>query len=91
MVLGGSSNNGKIGGDKKEKKGKNHHSTCHKTNDGIINGGQKQTHIVVNIGKLQDQTVIKVESTEKRLSGLGDKVQEILLRAVNSVNQMQTN
>lgn len=56
----------------------------------IISGGAKQTHIVVNIGKLQDQTVIKVDSTEKGLSSLGDKIQEELLRAINSINQMQT-
>lgn len=58
--------------------------------DGIIGGGSKQTNINITIGKLQDQTVIHVDSAEKGLSNLGDKVQEILLRAVNSVNQMQT-
>lgn len=58
--------------------------------DGIVSGGSKQTQINITIGKLQDQTVIHVDNTEKGLSGLGDKVQEILLRAVNSVNQMQT-
>ncbi|MFC4164000.1 hypothetical protein ACFOWU_10060 [Epilithonimonas zeae] len=57
--------------------------------DGITEGGNKQTNIVINIGKLQDQTVIQVNKTEQGLSNLGDKVQEILLRAVNSVNQMQ--
>lgn len=56
----------------------------------ITAGGSKQTHIVVNIGKLQDQTLIQVNNTEQGLNGLGEKVQEILLRAVNSVNQMQT-
>ncbi len=56
----------------------------------ITAGGSKQTHIVVNIEKLQDQTLIQVSNTEQGLNGLGEKVQEILLRAVNSVNQMQT-
>ncbi|SCY94753.1 hypothetical protein [Flavobacterium caeni] len=59
--------------------------------DGIVSGGSKITHITINIDKLQDDTKIFVSSTEQGLSNLGDKVQEILLRAVNSVNQMQTN
>ncbi len=65
------------------KKGKN------KT-DGITSGGNKMTTITININKLQDQTVINVDKTETGLNNLGDKVQEILLRAVNSANQMQT-
>jgi hypothetical protein len=59
--------------------------------DNIVSGGSKMTHITVNIQKLQDDTKIFVESTEKGIEQLGEKVQEILLRAVNSVNQMQTN
>lgn len=59
--------------------------------DGIVSGGSKITHITINIDKLQDDTKIFVTNTEQGLSNLGDKVQEILLRAVNSVNQMQTN
>lgn len=58
--------------------------------DSIVSGGSKMTHITINIEKLQDDTKIYVESTEKGLSNLGEKVQEMLLRAVNSVNQMQT-
>lgn len=69
-----------IGGDK----GKN-------KPDSIVSGGSKMTTINVTIEKLQDYTNINVESTEKGLSNLGEKVQEILLRAVNSVNQIQTN
>jgi tape measure domain-containing protein len=69
----------------KEKKGKE------KGSDSIVSGGSKMTTINVSIGKLQDYTNINVESTEKGLSNLGEKVQEMLLRAVNSVNQMQTN
>ncbi len=60
------------------------------TTDGITGGGSKMTHITINIDKLQDKTEIHVSNTEQGLNGLGDKVQEILLRAVNSVNQMQT-
>lgn len=59
--------------------------------DGITSGGNKMTTITVNINKLQDQTIINVDKTEKGISNLGDKIQEVMLRAVNSVNQMQTN
>lgn len=58
--------------------------------DTIVSGGSKMTHITINIEKLQDDTKIFVESTEKGIESLGEKVQEMLLRAVNSVNQMQT-
>ena len=58
--------------------------------DSIVSGGSKMTHITINIQKLQDDTKIYVDSTEKGLNNLGEKVQEIILRAVNSVNQMQT-
>lgn len=56
----------------------------------VISGGKKQTNIIVNIGKLQDKTEIHVHSTEKGLNRLSEKVQEELLRAVNSLNQLQT-
>ncbi|MCT2563948.1 hypothetical protein [Chryseobacterium herbae] len=72
------------GKDEKDKKKK-------KAGDGITGGGSRLTNITININKLQDQTVINVSKTEQGLSGLGDQVQEILLRAVNSANQMQTN
>ena len=71
------------GKDKKAKGGKGN-------SDSIVSGGSKMTHITINIQKLQDDTKIYVESTEKGLNNLGEKVQEMLLRAVNSVNQMQT-
>ncbi|MEA9414384.1 hypothetical protein [Flavobacterium sp. PL02] len=58
--------------------------------DTIVSGGSKATNIIINIQKLQDDTKIYVDSSEKGISNLGDKVQEMLLRAVNSVNQMQT-
>lgn len=58
--------------------------------DNIVSGGAKMTHITINIDKLQDDTKIFVESTEKGIQQLGDKVQEMLLRSINSVNQMQT-
>ncbi|MDX6191583.1 tape measure protein [Flavobacterium sp. Fl-318] len=58
--------------------------------DNIVSGGSKMTTINVTIHKLQDDTKIFVENTEKGIERLGETVQEILLRAVNSVNQMQT-
>lgn len=60
------------------------------SSDSIVSGGSKATNIIINIQKLQDDTKIYVDSSEKGISNLGEKVQEILLRAVNSVNQMQT-
>lgn len=58
--------------------------------DSIVSGGSKQTQINITIGKLQDKTEIHVSNTDAGISDLGTKVQEALLRAVNSVNQMQT-
>lgn len=58
--------------------------------DPIVSGGSKMTSITINIQKLQDDTKIFVESTEKGLEKLGEKIQEVLLRSINSVNQMQT-
>lgn len=77
-------NKNKGTGDKDTDKSKN------KGKDGIVSGGGRMTHINITIGKLQDKTEIHVSSVEKGLEKLGDKVQEILLRSVNSVNQMQT-
>ncbi len=59
--------------------------------DTIVSGGHKQTNIHVTIQKLQDDTKIYVSSAEKGVDQLGDKIQEMILRAVNSVNQTQTN
>ena len=67
--------------DKKNKKAKG---------DSIVSGGSKMTHINITIGKLQDKTEIHVSQVEKGLDKLGEKVQELLLRSVNSVNQMQS-
>jgi tape measure domain-containing protein len=71
------------GKDKKTKKSKG-------DSDSIVSGGSRMTNITINIQKLQDDTKIYVSNTEKGLNNLGEKVQEMLLRAVNSVNQMQT-
>lgn len=58
--------------------------------DSVVSGGSKRTNINITIGKLQDDTKIFVSDTESGLDSLGDKVQEILLRAINSVNNLQT-
>lgn len=70
--------------------GKDKNKKGDKDKDGIVSGGSKQTNIVININKLQDHTIINVDKSEKGVSQLGDAVQEQILRAVNSVNQMQT-
>lgn len=80
---------GTPGGDKDKKK-KGAGDKVGEKAASIVGGGAKQTTFNITIGKLQDQTVIHVDQTEKGINNLGDKVQEILLRAVNSVNQMQT-
>lgn len=74
--------------DKDKKKGKK--DKTKKAADSIVSGGTRHTNIHITIQKLQDDTKIYVNSKEEGLSQLGDKVQEMLLRAVNSVNQMQT-
>ncbi len=56
----------------------------------IIEGGSKSTNINITIQKLQDDTKIYVSDAVQGIEDLGDKVQEMILRAVNSVNQMQT-
>lgn len=55
----------------------------------IVGGGAKKTNINITIQKLQDDTKIFVSNTEQGLEKLGDEVQEILLRALNSAVQMQ--
>lgn len=59
--------------------------------DTIVSGGNKMTHITVHIGKLQDKVEIHVSNAKEGVRQLGEKVQEELLRSLNSVNQMQTN
>lgn len=81
----------KVFGDLMNDNGKNKKDKKGAKSDNIVSGGSKITHITVNIEKLQDDTKIFVESTERGIEQLGEKVQEIILRAVNSVNQMQTN
>lgn len=62
-----------------------------KSKDGIVSGGSKQTNITINIDSVGKEISIHVDKTETGVSQLGDKIREELLRAINSVNQMQTN
>lgn len=71
--------------DKDDKKNK-----TKKGRDTIVSGGTRHTNINITIQKLQDDTKIYVSSKEEGISQMGDKISEMLLRAVNSVNQMQT-
>lgn len=57
----------------------------------IVSGGTRRTEINITIQKLQDDTKIFVSSAEEGISSLGENIQETLLRAINSINQMQTN
>lgn len=66
--------------DKKKKKDK----------DGIVSGGHKQTHITINIGKLNEKIEVHTTNLKEGGAEVEAKIQELLLRAVNSVNQMQT-
>lgn len=71
------------------KKEKNNSVGKQKT-ENVLSGGSKQTHITINIDKVGTDTKIYVSSKEEGLSSLGEKVREELLRAVNSLNQLQT-
>ncbi len=61
-----------------------------KTSENIITGGRRATHINVSIGNLGTDTKVYVSSVKEGIDDLGRRVQEELLRAVNSINQMQT-
>lgn len=72
-----------------KKKGANN-SSNKKASKTIVSGGKKMTSINITIHKLQDYIEVNASSTEKGIQDIGKKVQEELLRAINSVNQMQT-
>lgn len=59
--------------------------------DGIISGGSKQTNITITIGKLNEKIEVYTTNLKEGGAEIEKQVNEILLRAVNSVNQMQTN
>ncbi|WP_123867166.1 hypothetical protein [Flavobacterium oreochromis] len=61
-----------------------------KKSDSIVSGGSKMTHITVNIENVGTDTVINVDSSEKGIDKFQEKIQEGILRVLNSINQMQT-
>lgn len=81
---------GDTGSGKGSKKGKTKSNKAKSTSENIISGGKRQTNINITINKLQDKVEIHVANTQKGIDRLGEKVQEELLRAINSVNQLQT-
>ncbi|OWP84230.1 hypothetical protein BWK59_06465 [Flavobacterium davisii] len=61
-----------------------------KKSDSIVSGGSKMTHITVNIENVGTDTVINVDSSEKGIDKFQEKIQEAVLRVLNSINQMQS-
>ena len=60
------------------------------TNDKIVSGGTRQTHINIQIQNLGTDTNVYVSSIKEGIDTIGASLKEELLRVVNSVNQMQT-
>lgn len=58
--------------------------------DSIVSGGSKMTNINITIEKLGTDTTINVDKAENGINRLQELIQEALLRALNSVNQLQT-
>lgn len=61
-----------------------------KTKDNIVSGGTRQTHINVQIGNVGTDTKVYVSSVREGVENFGAMVKEELLRAINSINQLQT-
>lgn len=61
-----------------------------KTKDNIVSGGTRQTHINIQIGNVGTNTKVYVSSVREGVENFGAMVKEELLRAINSINQMQT-
>ena len=57
---------------------------------GVTGGGSKQTNITVNIGKLNETIEINTTNLKEGGQQVQAMMEEFLLRALNSVNQMQT-
>lgn len=62
-----------------------------KTKDNIVSGGTRQTHINIQIGNVGTDTKVYVSSVREGVENFGAMVKEELLRAINSINQLQTN
>lgn len=59
------------------------------TNEKIITGGTRQTHINISIQNLGTDTKVFVSSVKEGIDDLGEKIREEFLRVINSVNQVQ--
>lgn len=57
---------------------------------GITEGGKKQTNIHVTIGKMVETLEIRSQNITESYEEMEDKLKEVLLRVLNSSNQMQT-
>lgn len=58
--------------------------------DSIVTGGKRTTNIQISINEVGTGTQIYVDKAEKGINDFGRMVREELLRAINSINQMQT-
>ena len=82
---------GILGEKTKKDTAKNGLKTKSKTaSDGIVSGGSKQTHIVININKLNEKIEIITNNLKEGASEVEDKMNEVLLRVLNSSNQLQS-
>ena len=61
-----------------------------KTKDNIVSGGTRQTHINIQIGNVGTDTKVYVSSVREGVENFGAMMKEELLRAINSINQLQT-
>lgn len=57
---------------------------------GITGGGKKQTNITINLQKLQDKTEIHTTTLSGGIAQTEAQLSAMLLRVLNSANQMQT-
>jgi len=73
--------------DDKKKEKKHAHGGADNA-DKVISGGAKTTHLTININEL-GKTTINVERAENGINSMADTIKEVLLRTINSVNQMQ--
>ena len=58
--------------------------------DEITGGGSRPTNITVNLGKFMDSLIIQAQSVEEAIPETEQRLKEMLLRVLNSVNQMAT-
>lgn len=64
----------------KDKKGKK--------SDSVTGGGQKQTNITINFGKLNEKIEIHTTNLQEGSANIEEMLQQMLLRVLNSANQM---